>query len=131
MHYASKFKTAIGDPKPSPKVKTKKGLKKQTKPTGEKFVFEGIANSREHKSFVSGTKLFDLRASNFAHVLPKAKNKYPEFKLNPQHIVLLTDDEHHEWDHGIREELRKRPEWNKMFELEEQAKQEYKEKYGK
>lgn len=124
------IRTSISDFKPEKKIKVKKQYKFKKKPTGEKIVFEMIASARKHKSFISGADLFDLRASNFAHVLPKAKNKYPEFKLNPKNIVLLTDDEHHEWDHGSREELKKMSEWQKMFELEAKLKEEYKEKHS-
>ncbi len=40
--------------------------------------------------------------------------------------MLGTYDQHYLWDNGVREELIKLPEWNKMFELESLLKSEYK-----
>jgi hypothetical protein len=101
------------------------------KATGEKELFEQIAIEREWKCFVTGQTLWELKSSQFSHVLPKALNKFPLFKLNPDNIVLLSDEAHRLWDFGSREELKKDSEWDKMFKLEAELKKQYKKLYGK
>lgn len=97
------------------------------KPTGEGILFKEIwEDMKEHKSFINGEPIYVFDVRNFAHVLPKAQNKYPKFKLHPDNIKLLTYSQHDQWDNGLRSELKLLPEWNKMFELEEQLKEEYK-----
>lgn len=91
-----------------------------SKPTGEGVVFKEIWNERPHISFVSGTRLNNPYPTNFAHVLPK--KKYPKLRLEKENIVLLTFDEHFQWDNGLRSELAELPQWEKMFELEERLK---------
>lgn len=94
------------------------------KATGEREVFEVIWNERKHVSFVSGQPLRnEAKAWFFAHVLPKST--YPRFRLLPKNIVLLTFDEHYEWDNGDRDKLRKDPKWNAMFALEAELKELY------
>lgn len=93
--------------------------------TGEMSLFESIAEKREWVDFVTGEKLWKLTPTQFLHVLPKALNKYPLFKLYEKNIVLGSDDTHFKWDNAPRSELRKDPRWNKMFELEEELKKEY------
>ncbi len=39
----------------------------------------------------------------FAHVLPKAQNKYPHFRFYYKNIVLLTPGEHSLYDQGTAE----------------------------
>lgn len=95
-------------------------------PTGEREVFEQISFERDWRCFVTGQTLTELKASTFAHCLPKALNKYPLFKLYKPNIVLLSDEIHYAWDFKPRSELRKDPRFDKLFELEEQLKQEYK-----
>lgn len=97
------------------------------KPTGELELMKSMwDNMKEHKSFISGTKINEFNVRNFAHVLPKAQNRYPKFKLHPDNIVLLTYEEHFLWDNGVREDLKKLPEWDKMFKLEAELIDEYK-----
>lgn len=99
---------------------------KHKKPTGEILLFESIWNTRRHESFLNKEPLGDsLDVKFFAHVLPKAQNKYPKFKLYDKNIVLLTWDQHHFWDNGIRSDLMKLPEWSKLFDLEAELKKEY------
>lgn len=113
------------DPKPVPVIKGKKQLDKARKPTGEQPFFKTIWNTRPHRSFVSDVFLGqDARPWNFAHVLPK--KKYPEFRLLDRNIVLLTQEEHQEWDQGLRADLQKDPRWSRMFELEAELKELYK-----
>ncbi|MBN2617235.1 MAG: hypothetical protein JXR64_02860 [Spirochaetales bacterium] len=68
--------------------------------TGELQLFELIWKERIHKSYLSGRKLEYFSVSLFAHVLPKAQNKFPKWKLNPDNIILLTEYEHHLYDNG-------------------------------
>lgn len=95
------------------------------KATGEMEMFEEIAAEREWIDFVTGEKLWELKPSQFMHVLPKALNKYPKFKLYKNNIVLGSDDTHFKWDHTPRSELRKDPKWDKLFDLEKELKNEY------
>lgn len=107
--------------------KYNKAKAKRYAPTGERKIFEQIWNERKRESFISKTPLGKFAYPYmFLHVLAKAKNKYPKFKLYKKNIVLGTWEEHHKWDKGSREELKKDPNWKKMFELEEELKQEYK-----
>lgn len=108
-----------------------KGSKIQSirKGTGEAAVFKKIAEENEPKCFVCGRYIGELTASNFAHILPKALNKYPLFKLNQNNIKLFCHDSysscHHRFDKEPRSTL-KEPMWHKVFALEEELKQEYK-----
>jgi DNA-directed RNA polymerase subunit RPC12/RpoP len=105
-------------------------------PTGEKVMFEMIWNEREHKSFLTEQSLegyfgHESWFALFAHVLSKAQNKYPKFKLYKKNIVLLTPFEHHLLDHGTekqREDYAKEYncDWNKIYKLKEELKNEYK-----
>ncbi len=105
-----------------------KGVKIQfkRKGTGEAQIFEEISEEREWRCFVTGIELRELKASTFAHILPKALNKYPLFKLYKPNIQLVADEIHYAWDFKPRSELRKDPRFNKLFELEEKLKEEYK-----
>lgn len=100
--------------------------KSRKTPTGEKEVFEEIAEEREWTCFVTGATLYELTATQFMHVLPKALNKYPLFKLYKPNIQLATNEVHFKWDHTPRSELKKDPRFDKLFELEEKLKEEYK-----
>lgn len=71
-------------------------------------IFKQIWMLSDKKSFISGLFLRDFISSEyalncFAHVLPKAMNKYPYFKYYAKNIVLLTPGEHSLWDHGTEE----------------------------
>lgn len=121
----NKFKP---DPKPEKKAKVKKAYRYKRKPTGEKQVFKTIWDESPHASQIGGVDIIDPTPTNFLHVLPKAKNKYPKFKLNPQNIILGTVYEHYVWDH--KRSLATGPEWKFMFELEESLKKQYIIKHG-
>lgn len=102
-------------------------LSYKRKPTGELELFKIMwENMKEHKSFINGEPIYTFNVRNFAHVLAKAKNKFPKFKLYEDCIKLLTFDQHDKWDNGSREDLRKLPEWDKMFKLEAELIEEYK-----
>lgn len=109
-------------PKPEKVVKPKKPLSKVRKATGEAEVFRSIASKRKHVSFVSGAKIMELTASNFAHVC--AKSTYPAFRLREDNIVLLTASEHDLFDNA-RHVIRDHPQWQKLFRLEKKLKEEY------
>ena len=114
---------------PQPKIfkpkKAKKPLSKSRKATGEKEVFTEIAEEREWVCFVTGQKLWTLAPTSFMHVLPKALNRYPNFKLYKPNIQLVIDEVHYKWDFTPREELKKDPVFDKLFKLETELKQEY------
>jgi hypothetical protein len=121
-------KKRVGD-KAKEKIKKRKFYKKEN--TGQMIVFDRIWKTRPHMSFVSNEKLNDvLMPVYFAHVIPKAANRYPKFKLNERNIVLLTWDEHMQWDQGVRADIKNNPKWDKMFALEADLKLEYKALYG-
>lgn len=112
-------------PKPRSSIKFKK-----KEPTGELVLFQSIWATRPHRSFIDGEWLGDdMNVCFMAHVLPKAQNRYPKFKLYDKNIRLLSWAQHDLWDKGVRADLRLLPEWSKMFELEEELKNEYKKLY--
>ncbi len=98
-HFASIYKTGIGDPKPEKKIKVLKLYVFKKKPTGEKEVFEMLWNERPHKSQITGEPIHEAVPTNFLHVLAKGKNRYPKFKLLKENIIIGTDEDHHFWDH--------------------------------
>lgn len=120
------YRDGIFDKRRSQIQKTRKPILKPKKGTGEKEVFEEIAEEREWVCFVTGATLYELTATQFAHVLPKALNRYPLFKLYKPNIVLLSNEAHYSWDFVPRSELRKDRRFDKLFELEEKLKEEYK-----
>jgi hypothetical protein len=111
--------------------KPKKALSYKREPTGELPLFKELWKIRPHESYINKEKLNLFSVTLFAHVLPKAKNRYPHFKLKEENIVFLTYDQHFKWDNGLREELKNDSEWDKMFELEEKLINEYKLLYGR
>lgn len=131
-HYAIAQRKKSAEKNKDKPNKIQKPLKRtplsyKRKPTGELELMKSMwDNMKEHKSFISGTKINEFNVRNFAHVLPKAQNRYPKFKLHPDNIVLLTYEEHFLWDNGVREDLKKLPEWDKMFKLESELIEEYK-----
>jgi hypothetical protein len=98
-------------------------------------MFKSIWASRPHVSFLSGKPLnyipnTELWYSLFAHVLSKAMNKYPAYKLYEKNIVLLTPTEHGLLDAGtidqrIKYEQENNCCWNKIFLLAEELKGQY------
>lgn len=106
--------------------KTRKPIFKPKKGTGQAEIFAEIAEEREWICFVTQKSLMELTATQFMHVLPKALNKYPLFKLHKPNIQLATNEIHYLWDHTPLSELRKDRRFDKLFALEEQLKNEYK-----
>lgn len=117
------YQTFNPQPKPEKVVKIKKPLDKTRKVTGEAELFKEIASKRKRVSFISGAKIDPVYHYNCAHVLPK-KN-YEAFRLYEKNIVLLTQVEHELWDQG-RHKIKDNPAWKKMFDLEADLKEEYK-----
>lgn len=103
----------------APILRTKKG-------TGQAEIFEEIAEERDWVCFVTGRSLSGLTATQFAHVLPKALNKYPLFKLYKKNIVILSDEIHYAWDFWPESKLREDRRFDKLFALQEELKEEYK-----
>jgi len=113
-------------PKKAKKPLKRTAISKVKKATGEKFIFEEIAEEREWKCIVTGETLYELKPTQFMHVLPKALNKYPLFKLYKPNIQLASDETHYAWDFTPRSELRKDPRFDILFELEAKLIEEYK-----
>jgi hypothetical protein len=111
-------------PKPEKIIKEKKAYTFKKKPTGEKELFETIWEQRGPYSEISGQYLGEFNVCYFMHILPKAKNKYPHFKLNPDNIVLGTLQEHFNFDNARHKCTG--PEWQKIFDKEAELKEEYK-----
>jgi hypothetical protein len=118
-------------PKKAPKALKRTALTYKRKPTGELEIFQEIWNERPHESFINRESISYFDVSLFAHVLAKAQNRFPHFKLYKKCIVLITREQHYQWDNGIREDLEKLPEWDKMFKLEAELKEEYALLYAK
>lgn len=116
----------------------KKKFPNLVKNTGQLDLFYEIWAERPHVSFLSSIQLEQYRykfVSMFAHVLSKALNKYPKFKLNKENIILLTPEEHTLLDHGWKEQRlayakRNKCDWEKVYGLREQLKLKYEAEYG-
>lgn len=115
------------EPEEKPLFRPRKRLTKRPRITGELQLFRQIAVKQGLRSQISGTRIQEPTVSNMMHVLAKGQNKYPKFKLYEPNIWLVTEEEHDQWDKGLREDLKKDPRWNKVFQAEEKLKQEYKE----
>lgn len=112
-------------PKKEPKPLKQSALKKGKKATGQAEVFERIAEEREWYDWITGEKLWKLTPSNFAHVLPKALNKFPLYKLYDKNIILASDDTHYKIDFWPESKLRKDPMFDKFFQLRDELKAQY------
>lgn len=103
----------------------------QSKKTGQIEVFLDIWEERQHVSFLSGSLLPKFNVSLFAHVLSKAKNKYPEFKLYKKNIILLTPYEHMLLDHGTKSQREAYGfNWDKIESLKQELLDEYRHRYS-
>lgn len=67
-------------------------------------MFLWIWSVRPHISELSGKDLNKVPENQFisifAHLLSKAQNRYPHYKLNPDNIAILTPEEHQLFDAG-------------------------------
>lgn len=114
------------------KQKPRKLIRKKFNPTGEKEVFEQIARERAHVCFVTGRPIYQLTVSCYAHILEKALNKYPKYKLNPDNIVLVLPEVHTLYDHGFKEQREQygyAEGWAKLYNKREHLIRQYKEEF--
>jgi len=102
------------------------------KATGEKDVFHVVLDSFGDDPitcFVCGKRLSITTHHNFAHIL--RKGRYERFRLNPDNIRIMCYNIqgtgcHSVFDNNPRSDIINKPEWQKVFELEEKLKEEYK-----
>jgi len=122
------------------KQKSKKAAGKKTstykytrEATGEGEMFREIAlntvGDEATTCFVCGIRIAVVTHHNMAHIL--AKGKYPAFRLNPDNIKILCYNYqgtgcHSKLDARPRSEIINDPKWQKLFELEAELKEEYK-----
>lgn len=93
-------------------------------------VFRYIWEERPHCSFISGRPIINATPKNFAHVLAKGLNKYPHFRLNPDNIILVTDEEHDAIDQGTEKKRQKIPgDWNALDQLRARLLEQYRANY--
>lgn len=101
---------------------------KKHKIKSESELFLKIWIDSNQKCFVCTKNIYYPIASNFMHILPKALNKYPKFKLYEKNVVLACHDNqsscHFSWDKLPRSELTQQK-WEKVFKLESELKKEY------
>ena len=71
--------------------------------SSETELFKHIWDTTPHYSYVSGIPIREPSPANFAHVLSKAVNRYPHFRLFPDNIILVTQEEHNLIDQGTVE----------------------------
>jgi len=98
-------------------------------------IFMEIWEERPHVSFLSGRPInimpgTDLWYVCFAHVLSKALNKFPRYKLYKPNVQLLLPEEHTLLDHGYSDQRERYAkeyncDWNKIYELSETLKLQY------
>lgn len=98
--------------------------------------FKTLWHYMDHRSYLSGLYLRDFYNSPyflnmFAHILPKAKNKFPHFRYYLRNIILLTPGEHVLLDVGTEEQrkeytkLIKTADWDKIDVLRKDLLSEY------
>lgn len=131
MYYGNR---TLGSPDPKPEKVEKKKVgpyRYKRKPTGELEIFLSIWAERPHVCQVCTDPIPEPTPTNFAHVIPKAQNKYPKFKLNKQNILILCPCCHRLWDQGVRAGIRHDAKWYWVFELEASLKEQYKTLFDK
>lgn len=130
-------------PKKEKKPLRRTAIKKKFKVTGEGETFEIVLNNISYEGptvcFVCGIPLAIVTHNNFAHIL--SKKQYPLFRNEPENIRLMchsivsrinektrlpTNGCHADYDTKPRSEL-KHEMWEKVWELQEELKQAYKE----
>ena len=100
----------------------RKGLKrKPRKPTGEKKMFQKIAIKRGLYSEISGTPV-PGSPSNFAHIVRKSLTE--ACRLDPDNIVILTAEEHYDFDNA-RWRVTNLEKWQWLFRKEERLLKQY------
>lgn len=97
-------------------------------------VFNEILEERPHICFVTGKPIYNPTPTNFLHILRKAKNGWPHFKLYKKNIVLGLDEVHDLLDKGTEAQRQKygyAEGWERLYKLRDELILEYKELYGK
>lgn len=61
-------------------------------------------NNEIRISYISGRPIPYFAPMFFLHVIPKALNKFPHYKLNPENVVFGLLIEHDLWDKGTEDE---------------------------
>jgi hypothetical protein len=107
--------------KPRKIYKIPKKSEKQKKVNAEDLAFfKEIWNERPHYSEVSGEPLGDeFNVCFFSHIL--TKGSYPRFRHCKKNILLMSFQEHQEWEFADRKD----PKWNPVRDLSEELIIEY------
>lgn len=88
-------------------------LSKVRKPTGERALFVELWAKAGGKSEVSGAKLYPPEHALFvhqgSHLLPKGT--YPDYRLDPRNVVMITPEEHETWHREPKGVLLADPRW--------------------
>jgi len=103
----------------------------------QKLLFRQIWLYSNKRSIVSGLPLSQyvntpFFFSCFAHILAKGMNKYPYYKFLAKNIALVSPSEHHLYDNDTEEQRTrycsevKTANWQPLYDLQEELKQEYK-----
>jgi len=103
--------------------------------SSEYGLFKYIWDNNDHISFLSGLPInisegCDLWFSIFSHVLSKAQNRYPLYKLYEKNVIMILPIEHNLLDQGTIAQRTRYAEktgcsWNKITVLADELKQCY------
>jgi hypothetical protein len=98
-----------------------KKSEKQKKVTAEDIAFfKEIWDERPHYSEVSGEFLgHEFNVCFMSHIL--TKGSYPRFRYHKRNIILMSFEEHQEWEFTDRKD----PKWNEIRDLSEELVIEY------
>lgn|SRR5512133_373655 len=107
----------------------------------ESDMFEWIWENREHRCYLTGSPLDQYEGTDFfhnlfAHVLPKAQNAFPLFRLNPDNVVFLRPDLHLLADQGSQDQRDKAAKeqgfsWQKLQDKADELMADYRLNYDK
>lgn len=104
--------------KPKADAAPRKPLLKRRRSTGERDLFVQLWTRCGGKSEVSGTTLLSPEHHRFhaqgSHLLPKGA--YPDYRLDPRNVVMITIREHEEWHSTSKAQLLKDPRWEPIVE---------------
>lgn len=117
---AGTWKEKVGKPLKRTNLKVKR------KATGERALFVKLYHERGGISEVSGRELLPPDHAMFHHQGSHILNKgmYPELRLDPRNIVMITPDEHDLWHKHGAEGLRYSHGWQRIVELRDALKRE-------
>lgn len=109
----------------------RKTLSTVRKPSGEVEVFKTLWAQNKGRSEVSGKALPPPGHPMFhwtgSHLL--AKGRYPDYKLDPRNIVMVTPEEHQLWTDNGPEGLRYSHGWTEIVRRFDKLKAEAERKY--